>query len=274
MTEGWRRYACWLSVLVALATPGSACTETTGGPSERTITVFAAASLTETFAEIGKAFEAEHEGARVAFSFGASSALATQISEGAPADVFAAADTATMERVSGRAGTPGPRVFATNALVVVVPRRAGGLTTFADLADPGTRLVLAARDVPIGKYAREVLAKASGEGGIASDFAARVLANLKSEETNTRAVLSKVQLGEADAGIVYRTDVAAAAGDVTVIEIPAAYNVTAEYLVAALAGAEHPDLAAGFVEYLLSPGAQATLVARGFGGVSGATGAR
>ena len=236
--------------------------------------MFAASSLAEVFPEIGRAFETAHPGTSVTFSFGASSALATQITEGAPADVFAAADRATMERVTDRGEAHGPRVFTTNVPIVVKSGGARLPETFANLATPGTRLVLAARDVPIGRYAREILTNASGPGGLGSDFSARVLANLRSEETNTRAVLAKVQLGEADAGIVYRTDVPAANGEVTTIEIPQQYNVTAEYLVAPLRRSPRGELAAAFIDYLLSHAGQAALGARGFGAGNSASGGR
>ncbi|MBK7724589.1 MAG: molybdate ABC transporter substrate-binding protein [Dehalococcoidia bacterium] len=195
------------------------------------ITVFAASSLSEAFKEAA-AFEKANPGTEVTFSFAASSALAVQINEGAPADVFASADTAQMKSVIDQGNAEEPTVFATNTPVVVVPKDGKAVATFADIAKPGIKLVLAGKDVPIGRYAREILAKASGTGGISPDFSDRVLANLKSEEANVRAVLAKIQLGEADAGVVYRTDIVAAAGDVRIIEIPAPYNVLAEYSIA------------------------------------------
>jgi molybdate transport system substrate-binding protein len=125
--------------------------------------------------------------------------------------------------------------------------------------------VLAAKDVPIGRYARQILANASGANGVGPGFGDQVLRNLKSEEANVRAVLSKVQLGEADAGIVYRTDIAAASGEVTAIDIPGQYDVVAEYPVATVMDSKNAATARAFVEYILSDAGQATLAKYGFG---------
>lgn len=228
------------------------------------ITVFAASSLSEAFKEVGAAFEKANPGTEVTFNFAASSALAVQINEGAPADVFASADTAQMKNVIDQGNAEGSAVFATNTPVVVVPKDGKAVATFADLAKPGVKLVLAGEDVPIGRYAREVLAKASGTGGISPDFSDRVLANLKSEEANVRAVLAKIQLGEADAGVVYRTDIVAAAGDVRVIEIPAPYNVLAEYSIAVVLGSPNGVTAAAFTAFVRSKDGQAILEKYGF----------
>ncbi|MBK9611740.1 molybdate ABC transporter substrate-binding protein [Candidatus Amarobacter glycogenicus] len=130
------------------------------------ITVFAASSLSEAFKEVGAAFEKANPGTRVTFNFAASSALAVQINEGAPADVFASADTAQMKNVNDQGNAEGSAVFATNTPVVVVPKDGKAVATFADIAKPGIKLVLAGKDVPIGRYARRVLAKASGTGGV------------------------------------------------------------------------------------------------------------
>lgn len=228
------------------------------------VTVFAASSLTEAFKEAGTAFEKANPGTKVTFSFAASSALAVQINEGAPADVFASADAAQMKNVTDKGNAAEPVIFAKNTPVVIIPKSGKAAATFADLAKPDIRLVLAGKDVPIGRYAREVLTRASGAGGVSADFSVRVLANLKSEEANVRAVLTKVQLGEADAGIVYRTDVGAAANDVKVIEIPAAFNVVAEYPVAVVKATKNQATAAGFVAFVRSPAGQAILDKYGF----------
>jgi molybdate transport system substrate-binding protein len=201
----------------------------------------------------------------VTFNFAASSALAVQINEGAPADVFASADAAQMQAASstGRIGTAG--VFATNLLVVVVPGEGAPVSTFADLAEPGVRLVLAAPEVPAGKYARESLEKASRPGGISGDFSERVLANLRSNEANVRAVLTKVQLGEADAGFVYQTDIPPNAGGVKAIQIPPEYNVVAEYLIGAVGeGGTASPVAHAFVAFVLSDEGQTILRRHGF----------
>ncbi len=217
------------------------------------ITVFAASSLTDAFKEAGTAFEEQYPGTKVTFSFAASSALAVQINELAPADVFASADQAQMKAVVDEGNALEPAVFVKNTPVVVVPKDGATVATFEDLAKPGVKLVLAGATVPIGRYAREILAKASASsGGIGSDFSARALANLRSEEANVRAVLTKVQLGEADAGVVYKTDVGAASSDVKVIDIPAAYNVVAEYPIAVVMYAKNQAAAAGFVAFIRS----------------------
>jgi molybdate transport system substrate-binding protein len=228
--------------------------------------VLGASSLTDAFEEIGKQFEAEHQGVTVKFSFAASSALATQIEEGGVGDVFASADRAQMDRLQRDIHVGPADVFARNEPVIVVPKGSTAVTTFEDLAKDGVRLVLAGPDVPIGNYSRQVLAKASAEGGIDPRFAQRVLNNVRSEEANVRAVLAKVQLGEADAGIVYATDVAAAGGDVERIDIPGQYNVVAEYPVAISVHAVNKPLAAVFIEFLLSAKGQEVMEAYGFKG--------
>lgn len=250
------------AILVAAACGGSGGNEDGNAAGE--ITVFAASSLTEAFKEAGAAFETRNPGAKVTFSFAASSALAVQINEGAPADIFASADLAQMKVVSDRGNAFESAVFAKNAPVVVVPKDGKAVTAFADLSRPGLRLVLAGKDVPIGRYAREILTRASGTGGISADFSDKTLANLKSEEANVRAVLTKVQLGEADAGIVYKTDVGAAGNDVRVVEIPAAYNVAAEYTIAVVKGSKNPATAAAFVAFLRSADGLAILEKHGF----------
>ena len=169
-----------------------------------------------------------------------------------------------MKSVTDEGNAAEPTTFATNTPIAVVPKDGTAVTAFADLAKPGIKLVLAGKDVPIGRYAREILEKASGPGGISPDFSERVLANLKSDEANVRAVLTKVQLGEADAGIVYKTDVASAAEDVRAIEIPAAYNVVAEYPIAVVGGTKNEATAAAFVAFLRSAEGLAILEKYGF----------
>ena len=227
------------------------------GGLEDEVVVFAASSLTDAFEALSEAFEALHPATEVRLSFASSAALAVQIDEGAPADVFASADLVQMAALAGKGRTPPGTNFATNLPVVVVPREGARVASFEGLAEPGLRLVLAGRDVPIGRYAREILASAGAE------FAARVLANLKSEESNVRAVLTKVELGEADAGFVYTTD--AAAGTVTSIAVPAAFQRLAIYPIAAVSEAKHPRAAAAWVAFVLSGEGQAILREAGFG---------
>ena len=176
------------------------------------ITVLAAASLTDSFKEIGTAFEAANPGAKVTFSFAASSALATQVNQGAPADVFASADTANMDKVtaSSGAGTAAPPVtFATNKLQIITAKgNPKGITGVADLAKPGLIYVTAAPEVPIGAYAKQVLDKA------------KVTVTPKSLEADVKAIVNKVTLDEADAGIVYTTDVKAAGDKAVGVDYP------------------------------------------------------
>ncbi|MEX2080871.1 MAG: molybdate ABC transporter substrate-binding protein [Dehalococcoidia bacterium] len=250
---------CVLVLVVALA---CACGDDDSTPGS--ITVFAAASLTDAFGAIGEEFEAANPGASVEFNFASSSALAVQIGEGAPADVFAAADTTQMEVVVESGDASEAFLFAANLPVVAVPAGSTAVATFEDLAKPGIRLVLAAQDVPIGRYAREVLENASGEAGIGPGFAVDALANLRSDEANVRAVLTKVQLGEADAGIVYATDLAASGDDVRAVEIPARFNVVASYPIAVITTSSNPVLALAFVDFVLSAQGQSVLVEFGF----------
>lgn len=253
LTPSPTRMALAAAVLSALVVAcGGEGDDSGSSASERGITVFAASSLTESFKEIGAAFEDANPGSRVSFNFAASSALATQINEGADADVFASADAAQMKVVADKGSAGEAVIFAKNTPVVVVPKDSAAVRTFADLAKPGVKLVLAGPEVPVGRYSREVLAKASGEGGISADFSEKALANLKSNEANVRAVLTKVQLGEADAGIVYKTDVAAASGEVTVIEIPTQFNVVAEYPIAVLEDSGERATAEAFVAFVRS----------------------
>lgn len=245
--------------VTATSAPGSP----TAIPLEGDITVFAAASLTDAFTEIGQAFEDANDDVAVDFNFASSSALATQVNEGAPADVFASADKAQMKVVADDGNAESPLLFAKNVLVVVVPPDSD-LDSFEDLATEGIRLVLAGPDVPVGRYSRQILENASAPGGIAPDFGDRVLANLRSDEANVRAVLSKVQLGEADAGIVYQTDAAIAGDEVKVIEIPAAFNVVAEYPIAVVTDSGEPEVAEAFVAFVLSGDGQAILREYGF----------
>lgn len=268
-----------LSLLLGLALPlsltaGLACNDDaeplttapgSGGSLSGTITVFAAASLTDAFTAAGESFEAAHPGTKVRFNFAASSALATQLNEGAPADVFASADETQMRAVADKGNVEDARTFAINTPVVVVPSGSDRVSTFSDLAKPNIRLLLAAPEVPIGRYGRQILANASAaDGGISSDFATRALATLASNEPNVRSVLAKVQLGEADAGIVYTTDLRAASGEVRAIDIPGRYNVVARYPIAVTRDSARSDVARAFVDYILSMEGQALMHQFGF----------
>lgn len=233
------------------------------GPVTGPIVVSAASSLTEAFEELAAEFERLHPGVRVELNLGGSSTLATQVLNGAPVDVFASADSLQMTRVADAGLVSAvPRVFAANVLVAITPA-GSSLTDLADLAAPGVRLVLAGPEVPAGHYAREWLGALEPIFGVG--FAAKVLANLVSEETNVRQVAAKVELGEADAAIVYATDARVLAG-VRVLSTAGLPEMRTEYLLAALATADaaRSALAEEFVALVLSPQGEAALTARGF----------
>ena len=227
------------------------------------VVVSAASSLTEVITDVAKAFEAKHVGTKVTLNFASSAALAAQINEGSPADVFASADRAQMDNVKAdRKSAPGA-VFALNRLVIAKPRGSTAVAAYADLAKPNLKLVLAAEGVPVGNYAFQSLAAAEKSVAFGAGFQAKVMANVKSREANVRAVLTKVQLGEPDAAIVYSTDIAAAP-EVEAVAIPDAYNVTAEYFIAPLTGGKNANTAAAFVAFVRDADGQALLTKRGF----------
>ncbi|MBL8077112.1 MAG: molybdate ABC transporter substrate-binding protein [Anaerolineales bacterium] len=230
----------------------------------QTLTVFAAASLTDAFTEIGKSFETANPGVTVTFNFAGSQALRTQIEEGASVDVFASASGKEMDAlVTGKFVADGVKqIFLNNKLVVILPSdNPARLEALEDIAKPGIKLVLAAEEVPVGNYARQALDLMNASFGV--DFKDKVLANVVSNEDNVKQVVAKVQLGEADAGIVYTSDVVAAT-DLKTIEIPAELNVIAKYPIAPLTASTHADLAKVFVDYVLSAEGQATLQKWGF----------
>jgi molybdate transport system substrate-binding protein len=238
----------------------AACGPTVTQP--QTLTVFAAASLLDAFAEIGKSFEAANPGVAVIFNFDGSQSLRTQLEQGAVADVFASANQQEMDALAAQSLISNPQVFSANQLVVILPSdNPANIQTLADLARPGLLLVLAAEEVPVGQYSREALGKL--EAGFGPGFKDQVLANIVSEENNVKQVAAKVQLGEADAGIVYNSDAVAAPGLGT-LAIPGEYNITASYPIAVLANAPNRDLAEAFVAYVLSSDGQATLKKWGF----------
>lgn len=234
-----------------------------GQPAQRELTVFAAASLTEAFREVGTAFEAAHLGSEVTFNFAGSQQLALQIQQGAQADVFASADEQQMEKViaAGLAAGDAATTFARNGMLTIVPSdNPGGVADLHDLARPGLKVVLAGEQVPAGAYARQVLAQLSADAAYGPGFGQAVLDNVISNEENIRQVVAKIRLGEADAAIVYRSDVTPeVASEVETIEIPAEFNVTATYPLVALASAQEPELARQFVAFVLSPEGQRIL---------------
>lgn len=255
---------------VSLTPPAAteSATGSTAGADSITLNVFAAASLTNAFGEIGENFAAANPGVAVVFNFAGSNQLATQIGEGAPADVFAAANGTQMNVVidTGRIISGTQRTFVRNRLVVVTPSdNPAGLTGLQALATPGLKLVFAAAEVPVGQYSLDFLDKAAADGSLGAGYKEAVLANVVSYEQNVRAVLTKITLGEADAGIVYSSDVAAnTTGEVTQIEIPDQLNTVASYPIAPLHDSPNLELAQQFMAYVLAPAGQQVLVKYGF----------
>lgn len=219
------------------------------------LVVFAAASLTDTFTELGEAFTAVHPQVTVTFGFGGSSGLAEQITAGAPADVFAAASPATMATVvDAGAAAASPTVFVRNSLQLVVPAgNPAGVTGLADLADPDLTVALCAPEVPCGSATEKVFA------------AAGLTPAPDTLEQDVKAVLTKVELGEVDAALVYRTDVLAAGGAVEGLDVPQAQEAVTDYPLVVLAEAPNPRAAQAFVDLVLSQDGQDVLTGAGFG---------
>lgn len=249
-------------LLAACGSPdggSTGATNATDGTAEQAeLTVSGASSLTDAFGEIGTDFESQNPGVGVAFNFGPSDGLATQINDGAPVDVFASASPTWMDSVQ----RDGPGVsnradFAKNRLTIIVPAdNPAGIEDISDLTEDDVKLVIAAEGVPAGDYAREIFKNA----GISQ----AAMANVVSNAEDVRAVVTAVASGEADAGIVYVTDVTEDVADqVTQIEIPDDINVIATYPIAVVNDTQETDLAKSFVDYVLGPG-QRTLAEYGF----------
>jgi molybdate transport system substrate-binding protein len=201
------------------------------------------------------------------FNFGASSQLVTQIDQGAPADVFASADQAQMDRARAANRIDGQdRTFVTNRLVVITPvDNPGRIETLNDLARPGLRIVTSQPDVPIGVYTQTMADRMSADPQFGSSFKDAFNANIVSREANVRQIVSKVQLGEADAAVVYKSDVTPqVASQLRIVDVPDDYNVLATYPIARVQGARNPALADAFMNYVLSPEGQAVLAAWNF----------
>ena len=232
------------------------------------LNVFAAASLTEPFTEIGKLFEAAHPGVSVMFNFAGSQQLAQQINEGAPADVFASANNKQMNVAiaAGSVVSGTQQTFTKNRLIVIFPKdNPAKIEKLADLTKPGLKLVFAAKEVPVGQYSQDFLDKASADPAFGSTYQADVLANVVSYEDNVKAVLAKVALGEADGGIVYSSDISGGdAYKVGRLDIPDALNVIATYPIALVKGAHNPDQGQAFIDFVLSAQGQAVLAKYNF----------
>ncbi|MGV8979531.1 MAG: molybdate ABC transporter substrate-binding protein [Cellulomonas sp.] len=235
------------------ATASATATPTMATGPTGAITVFAAASLTGSFTTLGKQFEAANPGTTVTFSFGGSSSLATQITEGAPADVFASASVKNMDAVVAAAAAGAPATFAKNAMEIAVPpSNPAHIAGLSDLAKAGVKVALCQPEVPCGAVAAKVLT------------AAGVTLTPVTLEADVKATLTKVQLGEVDAGIVYVTDVLAAGDKVTGVKIPADVNASTSYPIATLTASKNPALAKAFADYVLSADGASVLTATGF----------
>jgi molybdate transport system substrate-binding protein len=248
------RLAAVLAAALVLAACGGGDDDSggsSGAASSGELKVFAAASLTAAFTKIGEQYTAANGGDKVTFNFAGSQALATQIQQGAPADVFASADIPNMDKVKDLVGTP--KNFASNLLAIVVEKgNPRNVKTLEDLASPDLKVVLAAEEVPAGKYAEQILDKAG------------VTVQPVSQEDNVKAVVTKVSLGEADAGIVYVTDVTAGGDKVEGVDIPEDQNVTATYPVATVKASKDQAGASAFMDLVLSAEGQQVLKEYGF----------
>lgn len=256
-------------VLMGCARPAPTPVPPTAAPAATAsgaLTVYAAASLTGAFQEMAKEFESANPGAKVEFNFAGSQDLRTQIEQGAHADVFASADMKNMDTLNtAKHINSAPQVFARNRLVVIVPKdNPAGLKELKDLSRPGIKLVVADKAVPVGNYTLQMLDKLSADATYGAGFKNAVLNNVVSQENNVKAVLSKVSLGEADAGVVYSTDSQSAAGKVTNIDVPDAFNVIALCPIAVVKGAPNAYLANAWIAYVLSAQGQAILAKYGF----------
>lgn len=260
-----------LVLVAACSAPSAPRTPTAGitpaaAPVTGEIVVFAASSLSDVFQDMATGFQQAYPSAKLSFNFGASSQLATQLGQGASADVFASADTTQMANAKTSGAVSGQdHVFAGNRLVLITPKdNPAHINSVKDLANDGIKFVTAQPRVPIGKYTAQMLDRASADPAYGADFKTKVQANTVSQEDNVRQVVSKVQLGEADAGIVYSTDATPQVRDqLNLIQVPDSLQTLATYPIAVAKG----NNAAGgeaFVAYVLGPAGQATLARWGF----------
>jgi molybdate transport system substrate-binding protein len=256
---------------------GTACGDNAnfGGtryPNQEQLTIYAAASLTEAFQQLGQQFETAQPEVEVVISFAGSQQIAQQLSQGAPGDLFASANEKQMTNVInfGRVLEGSDQEFVHNHLVLILPAgNPGGINELGDLTSSGLELILADQSVPVGAYAQEMLQRAEQDPRFGADFKSSVLRNVVSYEENVRAVLTKIILGEADAGIVYASDAAGAKEtDLQVIPIPDEINTIASYFIAPIADSPNQELAQDFISLVLSPQGQKILSDYGFAELS------
>jgi molybdate transport system substrate-binding protein len=233
-----------------------------------TLTVLAAASLTEPFKELALLFESANPGVSISFNFSGSQQLAQQLANGSPGDVFASANQKQMEVAAsaGRVEAEDAQPFVQNRLVVILPKdNPAGIDELQNLTRPGLKIILAGQEVPVGQYSLDFLEKASADLAFPPDYQAQVLQNVVSYEDNVKAVLTKVTLGEADAGIVYSSDISSnSIGRVQILEIPDHLNTIASYPIAIVSDSRHPVLAQAFIDLTLSEAGQQILEKHGF----------
>ena len=238
-----------------------AASQSSGPPATGEITVFAAASLTDVFNAIAMSFQLANPDAHLTFNYASSGTLVTQLGQGAKADAFAAADHNTMNNArNGGSVTGQDQIFARNSLIIIVPTsNPAHITGLKDLANPGLKVVTADTSVPIGQYTQNMLMKASADPSYGSDFQSRFQTNVVSQQTDDKQIVAQVQLGEADAAVVYATDITPATqGQLTSFQIPAQFNTEVVYPIATTKG-DNPSGGLAFVNYVLSPAGQAVL---------------
>jgi molybdate transport system substrate-binding protein len=242
-----------------------ACSATSAADPETKLTVFGAASLKAPLEAAAAAYEAEHPGTTITVATDSSAALETQIEQGASADVFLSADTTNPQKLVDAGLAEGePVAFAGNRLTIIVPAdNPAGIASPADVAMDGLQIIAAGDEVPITKYASQLVENLAAEGGTPSDFVSAYAANVASKEESVSGVVSKIELGEGDAGIVYVTDAAAAEG-VETIDIPDSVNVPATYAGVVVGTSPHKEAAAAFLGWLAGPDGQAVLAGFGF----------
>ncbi len=258
-----------LLIVAALAVAGCTGTaETQPSDEQTTLTVFTAASLTGAFTDLGKAYEAQNPDVKIDLVFDGSQALRTQIEQGASPDVFVSANVKHMTALqdAGFMDNDTVELFLENSMAVIVPvDNRANITTLADLAQPGVKIVIGTKDVPFGSYTRQVLDKMANSSAYGPEYKEAVMGNVISEETAVSSVVPKLTLGEADAAFVYKSDIKQEYRDELIrIDIPAEYNVVAQYPLGILAESQQKDAAAAFITFVRGPDGSAILTEYGF----------